>query len=167
MTVPAVLAPLQFEPAQAADFEALVELRILAMRESLERIGRFDAARARERFRLTFVAECTRHICVHGEKVGFVVLKHEAEALLLDHLYVHPMHQGRGIGGAVLARVFEEADVVGRLIRVGALSASASNRFYLRHGFVKESEGPWDTYYIRPSRSHSALGSPHTANKIG
>jgi hypothetical protein len=36
--------------AAAEDFEALVALRIDAMRESLERIGRFDPARARERF---------------------------------------------------------------------------------------------------------------------
>jgi len=143
------LAPIRFEAACAADFDALVALRILTMRESLEQIGRFDAARARERFRVTFVAECTRHICVHGQRVGFVAVKHEADAVLLDHLYVHPEHQGRGIGAAVLARIFDEADVAGRPVRVGALRESASNRFYLRHGFVKEGEGPWDIYYVR------------------
>ncbi len=36
--------------AKPEDFEALAALRIEAMRESLERIGRFDPARARERF---------------------------------------------------------------------------------------------------------------------
>jgi len=37
-------------PVEASDAEDLVQLRILAMRESLERIGRFDPQRARDRF---------------------------------------------------------------------------------------------------------------------
>jgi hypothetical protein len=57
------------------DFEALVALRIAAMRESLERIGRFDPVRARERFAAGFAAACTRHIEANGERVGFVVVK--------------------------------------------------------------------------------------------
>ena len=47
---------LRFEPAAASDLEQLVQLRIEAMRESLERIGRFDPARARERFSGPFAA---------------------------------------------------------------------------------------------------------------
>jgi len=48
-------------PAQPDDFEALVALRIEAMRESLERIGRFDRTRARERFLNGFSPTHTRH----------------------------------------------------------------------------------------------------------
>jgi hypothetical protein len=39
-----------FEQALATDAEALVQLRIAAMRESLEHLARFDPVRARERF---------------------------------------------------------------------------------------------------------------------
>lgn len=39
-----------FCAAEAADAEALVALRIRALRESLERLGRFDPVRSRERF---------------------------------------------------------------------------------------------------------------------
>jgi hypothetical protein len=39
-----------FFPVLAADFDSLVALRIAAMRESLERVGRFDPERARERW---------------------------------------------------------------------------------------------------------------------
>ena len=42
--------PVVFVAAEPSDFESLVALRIEAMRESLERIGRFDPVRARERF---------------------------------------------------------------------------------------------------------------------
>ena len=34
-------------------------------------------------------------------------------------------------------------------LRVGALRASAANRFYLRHGFVPDGEGEFDLYYRR------------------
>lgn len=141
------------------DFEALVALRIEAMRESLERIGRFDAARARERFRTGFFPEYTRHIVVDGERVGFVVVKPQDAGLLLDHLYVRPGSQGRGIGAAVLARVFAEADARALPVRVGALRDSDSNRFYIRHGFQLVERGEFDNYYIRSPRVPSASGA--------
>ena len=42
-------AGLTMRKACESDFEALVALRIAAMRDSLERVGRFDEKRARER----------------------------------------------------------------------------------------------------------------------
>lgn len=150
----AALAPheLQLSLASEGDFEPLLELRIAAMRESLERIGRFDPERARQRFRASFVPEHTRHVLVQGKRVGFVAVTRSTEGLQLEHLYVHPDEQGRGIGSAVLALVFHEADTLGQPLRVGALRDSASNRFYQRHGFVLVEEGPWDLYYVRPPR---------------
>jgi GNAT superfamily N-acetyltransferase len=143
----------QLVVAESSDFESLVAIRIEAMRESLERIGRFDPTRARERFRAGFSAIHTRHIVVAGERVGFVVLKRQGDELLLDHLYVKPGAQGQGIGAAVLAQVFSEADAQALPIRVGALRESASNRFYVRHGFQLIERGEFDNYYIRPSQN--------------
>ncbi|ROL84407.1 GNAT family N-acetyltransferase [Pseudomonas chlororaphis] len=135
--------------AQQSDLDNLVAIRIEAMRESLERVGRFDPVRARERFLSGFEARNTRYIEVSGEKVGFVVVKHQHNELLLDHLYVRPTAQGSGIGSAVLARIFKEADVAGLPIRVGALKGSASNRFYTRHGFQFIESSEFDNYYVR------------------
>ncbi len=137
-------------PAVDADLDDLIALRIEAMRESLERIGRFDPVRAGERLRGTFSAACTRHILDSGQRVGFVVLKQQGDGLLLDHLYVKPASQGRGIGAAVLALLFADADGRGLSMRVGALKKSDSNRFYLRHGFAQTGESEWDVYYVRP-----------------
>jgi GNAT superfamily N-acetyltransferase len=145
-----------FSMAEQADAEALVALRILAMRESLERLGRFDPVRSRERFLSAFSPQHTRHILVDGERAGFVVLKPEGEALLLDHLYVDPRVQNRGIGAVVLAAVFAEADAQRVPVRVGALRGSDSNRFYRRHGFQLVKEDEWDNYYIRPARTQGA-----------
>ena len=158
-------AVIAFEPAQASDVQALVALRIEAMRESLERIGRFDPVRARERFLSTFEPQHTRHILCDGERVGFVVVKPQVQWLLLDHLYVRPGAQGRGIGTAVLADVFAQARQAGLPVRVGALRESASNRFYARHGFELVERGEFDNYYLAEAAlplnpSQSRVGVP-------
>lgn len=133
----------------AADFELLADLRVAAMRESLERVGRFDPQRARERLRASFAPEHTRFVVCDGERVGFYALRPAADGLHLDHLYVHPRCQNRGLGAAVLREIFREADARGLVVFVGALKESAANRFYQRHGFVRSGEGEWDIFYAR------------------
>jgi GNAT superfamily N-acetyltransferase len=131
------------------DAEYLITLRIAAMRESLERIGRFSPERARNRLLESFVPEYTRHIVVDGVKIGFVMIRPNEEGLYLDHLYIHPNFQNRGFGSMVLEILFEEADEANLPIKVGALKLSDSNRFYLVHGFELVEEGEWDNFYIR------------------
>jgi ribosomal protein S18 acetylase RimI-like enzyme len=135
--------------ARQADANALATLRVHAMRESLEQLGRFDAERARARFLLSFEPSLTRHIVQAGETVGFVVVRPHETQLLLDHLYIHPDHQGQGLGAAVLAIIFSEADGAGKDLRVGALKQSRANDFYVRHGFQPVEKGEWDNYYLR------------------
>jgi GNAT superfamily N-acetyltransferase len=143
-------SPITLSVVRPEDAEALAALRVLAMRESLERIGRFDPMRARERFLSGFSPQHTRHILVGGERAGFVVVKPAGDALLLDHLYIDPRFQNRSVGAQVLVMVFAEADAKGVPLRIGALRGSGANRFYLRHGFVLEKMGEWDNYYVRP-----------------
>lgn len=146
-----------FSSATISDLEELIAIRIEAMRESLERIGRFDPTRASTRLRDTFSAPHTRHIDLDGARAGFVVLTPHASGLKLDHLYIRPAFQGQGVGARVLKLVFEEADRLGLNVHVGALKESASNRFYQRHGFVEISTSEWDVEYVR---AFTALHSP-------
>ena len=122
------------------------------MRESLERLGRFDPQRARDRFLAGFDLAATRHVVVAGGRVGFVVVRSRDGGLLLDHLYIVPSAQGRGIGAAVMADVLADADARGLPVRVGALRESAANRFYERHGFALVERAEWDNHYERPAR---------------
>jgi ribosomal protein S18 acetylase RimI-like enzyme len=144
-------SPVTLCPASISDLEDLVAIRIAAMRESLERVGRFDPERARARFIDGFDAESTRLLKVDRDLVGFVVIKDHQCELLLDHLYVVPSAQGSGLGSEVLTLIFREADERGRSIKVGALKESASNRFYMRHGFEFVESGDFDNYYVRAS----------------
>jgi GNAT superfamily N-acetyltransferase len=146
-TVPA--PPVALRPVSPRDAEDLARIRVEAMRESLEAVGRFDAQRARDRFLGGFDAACTREIVADGERVGFVVVRPLDDGLLLDHLYLLPAAQGRGLGSAVLAALFADADAAGQRLRVGALKHSRSNAFYLRHGFRLVESAEWDNYYER------------------
>jgi ribosomal protein S18 acetylase RimI-like enzyme len=145
------------EGAVEGDFERLLALRLLVMRESLERIGRFDETRARERFRKAFRPEQTRLI-VTGDSAlcGCVSLSASPDHLTIDFFYLFPEHQNRGLGGAVLRALFAEADAAGLPIRVGVLHRSDAARFYERHGFRVVSEDEWDVYYERAPLSARA-----------
>ncbi len=149
---------LTFSPTTHADADALVAMRIAAMRESLERIGRFDPQRARERFLAAFDPALCRFIEHDGARAGFVLVRPNDDHWLLDHLYIVPGHQGKGIGAAVLREIFAEADAQRMPVRVGALRGSASHRFYRRHGFVQTDEAEWDIYYVREPGSSARVG---------
>ncbi|APA87740.1 GNAT family N-acetyltransferase [Paraburkholderia sprentiae WSM5005] len=140
---------ISFATTTQSDAETLVAIRIAAMRESLERIGRFDPRRARERFLASFDPALCRFIAVDGVQAGFILIRPLADHWLLDHLYILPEHQGKGIGAAVLRDVFANADAHRMPIRLSALRCSDSNRFYRRYGFIQTDEAEWDVYYVR------------------
>ncbi|MFM9923266.1 GNAT family N-acetyltransferase [Variovorax sp. H27-G14] len=144
-----LLSRLSLQPVDSTDFEAMLALRVDAMRPSLERVGRFDPERARERLSAGFVVPYMHHIVLDGEqRVGFVTLKPEgADALRLDHLYLRTGFQGLGIGEWVLHWAKAQAREQQRDIALTALVESDANRFYLRHGFVFEGEEGVDLHY--------------------
>ncbi|UVH54948.1 GNAT family N-acetyltransferase [Variovorax paradoxus] len=144
-----LLSRLSLQPVDSSDFEAMLALRIDAMRPSLERVGRFDAARSRERLSAGFVVPYMHHIVLDGDqRIGFVTLKPEdSDALRLDHLYLRTGFQGLGIGEWVLEWAKSQAHAQQLDIKLTALVKSDANRFYLRHGFVLEGEEGVDLHY--------------------
>jgi len=153
-----LLSRLSLQPVDSSDFEAMLALRIDAMRPSLERVGRFDLARSRERLSAGFVVPFMHHIVLDGDqRVGFVTLKPEdADALRLDHLYLRTGFQGRGIGEWVMHWAKGQAREKQLDIKLTALVQSDANRFYLRHGFVLEGEGGVDLHYRWRATSEGA-----------
>lgn len=138
-----------FSSVTDADFDELVALRIAAMRDSLERVGRFDPERARERLRQSFHPGDTEFILCDGQRVGFYTFRPAGDGFHLDHLYVHPAHQSVGIGTHVMRILLCRSDALQVPIHLGALRDSPSNRFYQRNGFVQTAEDEWDIYYVR------------------
>ena len=144
-----LLSRLSLQPVDSSDFESMLALRVDAMRPSLERVGRFDLARSRERLSAGFVVPFMHHIVLDGDqRVGFVTLKPEGgDALRLDHLYLRTGFQGLGIGEWVLAWAKSQARSQQLDIKLTALVRSDANRFCLRHGFVLEGEEGVDLHY--------------------
>ena len=144
-----------FAPCAASDFETMLAIRLEAMRESLERLGRFDPQRSRERLARSFYAEASKFIMQRGERIGFYTFRLGLDGFHLEHFYLLPAHTSRGIGSRVLMTLTRAADSARLPIFLGALKGSRANRFYQRHGFERNAESEWDIYYVRPAALRS------------
>lgn len=135
--------------ARTADIETIAELRATVLRPDLERLGRFDPHRARQRLRDSFSAEHTSVIETAGAFAGCVTLRPAADGRWLEHFYLAPRCQGRGIGSAVLGHLLELTDAEDTTVRLDVLRGSPARRLYERHGFTVEDEDPIDVFMVR------------------
>lgn len=144
-----IMADWGMRPASTADVEAVAELRALVLRADLERLGRYDEQRVRQRLRDGFVPAHTRVIEVGGAFAGCVSLRPADGVHWLEHFYLAPQVQGSGIGTAVLRGLLERCDREGALVRLNVLRGSPARRLYERHGFTVETEDPVDVFMVR------------------
>ncbi|WP_417429977.1 GNAT family N-acetyltransferase [Kiloniella sp.] len=144
------MMPLSFKTAMSTDLEKLISIRIGAMRESLENVGRFDPERARERFANKFTADKTTLVLQGDEIIGFYVLLARENYLWLDHLYIDPATQGVGVGSSVMNRIIKIALSKKLPLKLCALKESKANIFYIKHGFELTHSEEWDNFYSRP-----------------
>ncbi|MER5796234.1 GNAT family N-acetyltransferase [Streptomyces sp. NPDC001980] len=143
------MADWKIRPASDADVEAVAELRAVVMRDDLERLGRYDERRVRQRLRDGFDAAHTWVIETAGAFAGCVALRPAGDTRWLEHFYLAPHAQGGGIGSAVLREVLERCDRDGVPVRLNVLQGSAARRLYERHGFRVESEDQVDVFMVR------------------
>ncbi|WP_433158762.1 N-acetyltransferase family protein [Kribbella sp. CA-247076] len=140
--------------AEAADVEAIAELRAVVMRPDLERLGRYDEHRVRQRLRDSFSPEHTSVIETDGTFAGCVTLRPADDGRWLEHFYLAPDAQGRGLGSAILRGLLARSDADGVPVRLNVLQGSAARRLYERHGFSVEHEDPIDVFMLRPANLH-------------
>ncbi|MFF3842244.1 GNAT family N-acetyltransferase [Streptomyces sp. NPDC001930] len=138
-------------PGRADDVEAIAELRAVVMRDDLERLGRYDEHRVRQRLRDGFSPRHTSVVEVDGGFAGCVTMRPYGggEGLYLEHFYLAPEAQGRGLGTAVLRELLARADEDAAPVRLVVLQGSAARRLYEREGFTYESEDPVDVLLVR------------------
>ncbi len=142
----------RFAPASEVDFEPLLALRIEVMREHLERVFRYDPARARRVFREAFDGPGMRLILLGEERIGCVGFRIGTSVIKLDSFYLaRRLHNG-GLGTGILKVLLGEADGLGLPVRLEVLHGSPADRFYLRHGFVKVGEDDIEAEYERAVR---------------
>ena len=143
------MADWKFRPASTADVDMVAELRAVVMRADLERLGRYDERRVRQRLRDGFVPAHTWVIEVAGAFAGCVALRPAEDAHWLEHFYLAPHLQGSGIGSAVLRALLERRDRDGIRVRLNVLQGSPARRLYERHGFTVETEDAVDVFMVR------------------
>jgi GNAT superfamily N-acetyltransferase len=139
----------ELRSAEPADVEMIAELRATVMRPDLERLGRFDEHRVRQRLRDSFSPRHTSVIVADGAFAGCVTVRPAEDARWLEHFYLVPEMQGRGLGSAVLRTLLDRFDADRVLVRLNVLRGSAARRLYERHGFVVEDQDPIDVYMVR------------------
>ncbi|MFJ9033791.1 GNAT family N-acetyltransferase [Streptomyces sp. NPDC102274] len=142
--------------ATATDIEVIAELRATVMRADLERLGRYDEHRVRQRLRDSFSSQHTSIIMIDRELVGCVTVRPSESGQWLEHFYLAPHCQGRGLGSAVLRTVLERTDAQGLPMSLNVLQGSAARRLYERHGFVAEAQDPIDVFMVRPPGAGTA-----------
>ncbi|MFI9047386.1 GNAT family N-acetyltransferase [Streptomyces sp. NPDC053427] len=145
--------------ATAADIEVIAELRATVMRADLERLGRYDEHRVRQRLRDSFSTEHTSIIMTDRELVGCVTVRPAEGRQWLEHFYLAPRHQGRGLGSAVLRTVLRRTDKQGMTVGLNVLQGSAARRIYERHGFVVEAQDPIDVFMVRPPGAGASIAA--------
>ncbi|MFF8993373.1 GNAT family N-acetyltransferase [Streptomyces sp. NPDC014983] len=138
--------------ASASDAEAVADLRAVVLRADLERLGRYDPQRVRQRLLAGFGPAHTWAIEVGGAFAGCVALRPAEDAHWLEHFYLAPRLQGGGIGSGVLRELLRRCDRLGARVRLNVLRGSPARRLYERHGFTVETEGPVDVFMVREPR---------------
>ncbi|MGQ4388477.1 GNAT family N-acetyltransferase [Streptomyces sp. SAS_270] len=147
------MADWETRPASAADVDAVAALRAVVLRADLERLGRYDERRVRQRLRDEFAPAHTRVIEVAGAFAGCVALRPAEDAQWLEHFYLAPHLQGLGVGSAVLRGLVERCDHDGTRVRLNVLQGSPARRLYERHGFTVETEDAVDVFMVREASS--------------
>ena len=96
-----------------------------------------------------------------GQRVGSVALRPSKDEEWLQHFYLLPEHQGRGMGDAVLRDLLHRR-VDPRPVRLLAVRGSAALRLYARHSFIRERdhENGVDVVLVR------ALGLQFHGNQV-
>ncbi|MEW2012642.1 MULTISPECIES: GNAT family N-acetyltransferase [Microbacterium] len=134
-------------PSTPDDATWIAELRAVVMRPDLDRLGRYDEHRVRQRFLDAFDPTLTRVIVVDGADAGSVAVRPAPDGTWLEHFYLAAHLQGAGIGTEVLHATLAETHPLPW--RLNVLQGSPARRLYERHGFVLDTEDEVDVFLVR------------------
>ena len=139
----------RFGRVSEADFEPLLAIRMEVMREHLERVFRYKPSRARRIFREHFAEPGLRLILIGDETAGCVGFRIGEAEIKIDSFYLARRHHNRGLGTNILKVLLTEADAIGLPIELDVLLGSPADRFYERHGFVKQGQDDIEANFRR------------------
>jgi len=153
---------IELRPIEAGDAEFLYAVYAGTRAEELAPLGWSDAQRA-SFLRMQFEAQRSDywrnydtsrfHVVVcDGEQAGRLYVERRCDELLIVDIAMLPQFRNRGIGSALIAQLFEEADAVGLPVLVHVENGNPAQRLYQRLGFefVGETGGIYRLMERRP-----------------
>jgi GNAT superfamily N-acetyltransferase len=135
-------------PAIELDAHWIADLRGVVLRADLERLGRFDPIRVRQRFLSAFEPALTKVVLVDDREAGSITVRPDANALWIEHFYLAAHVQGRRVGSLVLRRQLADHGSQ-HTFRLNVLQGSRARALYERNGFIVEAEDPVDVFMVR------------------
>lgn len=136
--MPAPRSAIGVRPATLHDLAAVERIARQAYAIYIPRLGR-EPSTMNEDYRGHIEAGVAHVATISGAPVGFAIVFDRPGHLYLDNLAVHPGHQGRGVGGKLMAFVESLAVDRGRCeIRLTTNPHMTENRAMYAHlGFVE------------------------------
>ena len=148
---------IELRPATEADREFCYALHEATMRDYVAAIWGWDDSVQRDFFDRGWDPAITQIVTRDGADIGILKLKEQDLATYITLVEIHPDHQGRGIGGAVVREVVADADRRGRPVDLDVLTVNArAQALYRRLGFAEQYRHGDGDVKIRMRRSPGA-----------
>jgi GNAT superfamily N-acetyltransferase len=149
---------LSFRPAVAKDFD-YCERQYFAEMERIVRELKLDRNAQVASFRRQWQVDEVRIITLDGADIGWLQSRTQDSTFFLAQFFVEAPLQRRGIGTAVMHRLFDEAAHTGHAMTLAMVKINPAKRLYDRLGFRVAHEDDRRFYMRRELYSATAMRS--------
>lgn len=145
-------------PATEADRAFFVQVHHAAYRATIEQMFGWDEVLQDEFANKAFDGGSIHIIWFDYQKVGVVGWEELPDFFWLKELFLLPNYQRKGIGSKLLTLLIDQAQVLGKLVRLQTLRANLdAKKLYERHGFSVEDATDLHWRMIRrPTQTYQA-----------
>jgi GNAT superfamily N-acetyltransferase len=147
-----------FRPAVGKDFDYCEQIYFAEM-ERINRELKLDRDLQRASFRRQWQVDEARIITLVGADIGWLQSRTQDGAFFLAQLFVEAHRQQRGIGTAVMHRLFDEATRAGHAMTLAVVKINPAKRLYDRLGFRVTHEDDRKFYMRREPDAATAARS--------
>ncbi|WP_076924299.1 GNAT family N-acetyltransferase [Pseudoalteromonas sp. EB27] len=141
----------KFIKAAYSDRDYLLSLRKLTMVEHLENAGLFLTDQQHV-LRLDDQYDCSHLIVINEVQIGTLKYQTHAQYIEIMQLQIHPLHQNKGYGRAVIEQVITSAQ--SKPIKLTVLKNNPALGLYKRLGFTITDENNYE-YYMQTRATRS------------
>lgn len=126
---------IQLRPAHPEDVDVLFDLHKATMKEYVERLWSWDEDWQKQRLLEDFDPALTQIVQFQGQDVGVLILHSRPQEWFIARIEVLPEFQNRGIGAALINRVYEMASAQHKPVALQVFKINPASRLYQRLGF--------------------------------